>query len=91
MSSDRERGGQPDLFLLRLWTDEPDGSAVQNDDGQIDEAGGRHGRLLNMLNGEGHNFDSWEELVDMLREMRVPSSNGETASKWVDEPLTEGC
>ncbi len=79
MSSDRQRG-RSDLFLIRLWTDELEGSAIQNGDKQPDEDGGRHGRLLNMLNGEGHNFDSWEGLVGLLREMRVPSPTGEKLS-----------
>ena len=80
MSSDRERG-QPGLFLVRLWTDEPEGQEIQNGDGQPDEDGGRHGRLLNMLSGEGHNFDSWEGLVDLLREVRVPSPTIEKVSE----------
>ena len=80
MHSDSERG-RLDLFLLRLWTDEPEGSAIQNSGSQSDEEGGRHGRLLNMLNGEGHNFDTWEGLVDLLREVRVPSPTGEKVSE----------
>lgn len=76
MSSDRE----PDrsaLFLVRLWaskTEELAGESVgEGSERRIkrdgDEDGRWHGRLLHVISGEGHNFDGWHELVDVLREM----------------------
>jgi hypothetical protein len=79
MTNDRNQGGS-DLFLLRLWNDRPEGpegSVRQNGDTQREEDTGQCGRLLNMLNGEGHNFDSWEGLVDLLRGMNAPPSTEE--------------
>jgi hypothetical protein len=80
MTNDRNQGGS-DLFLLRLWNDRPEGSASYSDDAQREEDTGQRGRLLNMLNGEGHNFESWEGLVNLLRGMHAAHSTEESVSE----------
>jgi hypothetical protein len=56
-----------DLYLLRLWTGGAEGPAGERSGESAGMDGWQHGRLLNVLDGEGHNFDSWEGLVGILR------------------------
>jgi hypothetical protein len=63
-----------DLFLLRLWAGNAgeqagDGADARGEGREGNEACMWHGRLLHVLSGEGHNFDGWQGLVEVLREM----------------------
>jgi hypothetical protein len=53
--------GRTELFLLRLWV-EQDGSESAATRDPLK----RHGRVLNVLSGEAHNFSDWQRLVEVL-------------------------
>jgi hypothetical protein len=53
--------GRTELFLLRLWV-EQDGSESAATSDPLK----RHGRVLNVLSGEAHNFSDWQRLVEVL-------------------------
>jgi hypothetical protein len=57
-----ERGDE--LFLLRLWL-------AQEEEGRTpsEKRHTPHGRVLNVLSGEAHSFDSWQHLVEVLSEL----------------------
>jgi hypothetical protein len=56
-----ENEGRTELFLLRLWV-EQDGSKSAATSDPLK----RHGRVLNVLSGEAHNFSDWQRLVEVL-------------------------
>jgi hypothetical protein len=93
MSNREVEQSRSDLFLLRLWIDEKEESGLPDTrvpSGQLATTtpGTRHGRLLHVYSGEGHNFDDWQELVGILEEMLSSSgqpSPGDTQpASWSD-------
>jgi len=90
MRNSEAEQSRSDLFLLRLWTDEandpPPGTqyALRS----IESSHSRHGRLLHVYSGEGHNFDDWQELVGILEEMLAasgqPSLSDTQPASWRD-------
>lgn len=60
MANQRRPLRRTDLFLVRMWAEEPQ-------DGSDDP--GWHGKVQRVVDGEAHQFDTWRELVDALRTM----------------------
>jgi hypothetical protein len=69
---DKRQLRRTDLFLIRLWTQE-----VKDAE---DVAGGAewHGKVQRVVDGEAHQFEDWQSLVDLLRSMLTTSRVGRT-------------
>ncbi len=57
---------QTDLFLVRVWA-KVDGGDDGNDKGAVNA--GWHGRVQRVIDGEMHEFDSLQNLANLLAEM----------------------
>ncbi len=78
--SDTNAGGRPvatnrrralrrtDLFLVRMWVEDAlDGS----------KKAGWHGKVQRVVDGEAHQFDTWQELVNALQAMLPEADHAE--------------
>ena len=72
MRTDR-RLKRTDLFLVRVWTQ--DGDA-----GDSSGQGEWHGKVQRVVDGETHQFDDWQHLMDLLVAM-VSGTGSEGSSK----------
>lgn len=57
-----------DLFLLRLWTEEEIGGGPSEPV--------LRGRVQRIVDGESHQFDDWQSLVDVLLAMLNQGNDG---------------
>ena len=71
MRINRSNYKHTNLFLLRVWCDDP----VERENGETDE-GDRdgsglkwHGRLQGTVSGESHSFDGKDALIEVLERM----------------------
>ena len=82
MSNSELKQSKSDLFLLRLWTDEADDPPLNPQSSVLTPHSSqrRRGRLLHIVSGEGHNFDDWRGLVDLLEEMLSPPDQQSTGA-----------
>lgn len=71
MSFDR-RYKRTDLFLVRVWTQDP-GDHTEPTLTEDDTAAW-HGRVQRVVDGEMHEFDNWDALVAALRAMITTAS-----------------
>lgn len=55
------------LFLVRLWAD-PDIIDAAGEDPQP-QGGDSRGKVLHVVSGEAHSFNSWAELVTLMQAM----------------------
>jgi hypothetical protein len=67
-----------DLFLVRVWTERtPEGGAAQGAEKASGGSGGSgdsdqvvyHGKVQRVVDGESHEFSSWQGLIDLLLTM----------------------
>jgi hypothetical protein len=66
-----------DLFLVRVWRDETGDHAADDGSGTGNGAGNGagngktewQGKLQRVVDGESHQFDSWQGLVELLLAM----------------------
>ncbi|MDQ6695103.1 MAG: hypothetical protein M3014_11915 [Chloroflexota bacterium] len=66
-----------DLFLVRFWTQEVSGMSEEQEWG---------GKVQRVVDGEAHQFQDWEALVDTLRAMLAATSTGPTGAPDTTEP-----
>jgi hypothetical protein len=66
-NTDQKQPKDSPLFLVRLWAD-PDAihAAAENPQAQ---GGDSLGKVLHVVSGEAHSFNSWAELVTLMRTM----------------------
>ena len=61
MATKRRRAlRRTDLFLVRMWVEDALDSS---------EKAGWHGKVQRVVDGEAHQFDTWQELVNALQAM----------------------
>ncbi len=71
-------GGRPhykraDLFLVRLWSKDKDGSNAGRDSGPV----AWQGKVQRIVDGEAHLFSSLQGLTDWLLVMLADNKEGE--------------
>jgi hypothetical protein len=63
------------LFLVRIWTTAPEGGNSDESGPDVDEGAGTtaelewRGTAQRAVDGEAHQFSSWQALVDLLQGM----------------------
>lgn len=68
MATNRRRPlRRTDLFLVRMWVED----ALDSSD-----KAGWHGKVQRVVDGEAHQFDTWQELVNVLQTM-LPQADEE--------------
>ncbi len=73
LPDNRSKYKRTNLFLLRMWCDDPGPSPGPDPDinGTEDERSGPkwHGRVQRTVSGEAHNFEGKEALIEVLETM----------------------
>jgi hypothetical protein len=65
------------LFLVRLWMEQADDGGSENE---------CHGKIQRVVNGEAHQFDSWQSLVDTLIAMQSSRQSSSRGATKIDKP-----
>src|SRR5919197_1228102 len=75
------------LFLVRVWV-----AAGEDGDGEGDRdrkaagLGAYRGKVLHVVSGEAHYFESWADLIALMK-LRTPDGNGKEVQEHVSERI----
>lgn len=67
------------LFLLRVWTEDAGDSASDGSGNAAGSDSGKaewHGKVQRVVDGESHQFNNWQDLIDLLLEMLSGATDG---------------
>ncbi len=74
-----------DLFIVRVWTQYPDGQPGTTGDGT-----GWGGKVQRIVDGEAREFKDWEALIDALQAMLSASAQRSSSAQTTLKPAPAG-